>query len=139
MTHDGRIRFLVPVVTGGPRVLLAEDDQISARIAQEVLSRINCHVTVVEDGVAALDAAKQHEFDVLLMDMQMPRMGGLEATRRIATLERSLGRRHVPVVAVTACAMPSEVQQCFDAGIEDVLIKPYMVEDLQRMVLCAIE
>jgi CheY-like chemotaxis protein len=119
---------------GFAQVLLAEDDQVNARLAYEVLTRMHCNVTVVCDGAAALNEALQRAFDVILMDVRMPVMDGLAATRSIAAFESSRGRRHTPVVAVTAAAMRDEQQACVDAGVDAILIKPYAVRDLEHVV-----
>ncbi len=122
-------------MSGGLDILLADDDASCARIACDVLEGMRCRVTVVADGAAAIRAAMRRVYDLLLMDVRMPRVDGLEATRRIVSLERMLCRPHAPVVGLTAGAMPDEIERCFDAGMSDVLTKPYCIEDLERVIL----
>jgi two-component system sensor histidine kinase/response regulator len=118
------------------RVLLVEDEPMNAQLAAEVLrDLLNCQVTLADDGLQALHEAAQGVFDLILMDVRLPAMDGLETTRRIARIERSLGRRHTPVVAVTGSVMPQEVQQCFEAGVDAVLAKPYRIADFEGVVL----
>ncbi len=92
------------------------------------------------DGQFALDALERSTFDLVLMDMQMPRVDGLEATRRLRAKERGTGR-HLPVVALTANAMKGDDQLCLQAGMDDYLTKPVDVERLReslaRLVVAA--
>ncbi|MCP5157643.1 MAG: CHASE domain-containing protein [Ectothiorhodospiraceae bacterium] len=109
----------------GPRlsVLLAEDNPVNQRVAAAMLRKRGHRVTVAVDGVEAVQAAHDQEFDLVLMDVQMPRLSGLDATRRIRAHERDTGR-HLPIVALTAHAMPEDRQRCLDAGMDDYLDKP---------------
>ena len=105
------------------RVLLAEDNLINQRIMASMLGRWGCAVTIAPDGQAALEALETQSFDVVLMDVQMPRMGGFEATRRIREKEQRSGA-HVPIVALTAHAMTGDRARCLEAGMDDYLSKP---------------
>lgn len=116
------------------RVLLAEDDATNACLAHEVLAEMGCVVTVVSDGAAALQAAFSLSFDIILMDIRMPVLDGLVATQGILAFERRQRRRHTPIVAVTAGAMRCEKQLCLDAGVDEILTKPYSIEELRRTV-----
>jgi CheY-like chemotaxis protein len=69
------------------------------------------------------------------MDVRMPYPDGLEVARRLASLERARCQPHVPVIAIIASAMPNEIAQCFDAGVQDVVVKPYLTTDLQAAVI----
>lgn len=119
----------------GPRVLLVEDEPMNARLALDLLrDHLRCRVTHAADGRLALHAAARGGFDVILMDVRLPSMDGLEVARRIACIERRLHRRRTPMVAVTGSVMPWEVEACFAAGVDDVLPKPYRIDDFVRVV-----
>jgi CheY-like chemotaxis protein len=117
------------------RVLLVEDNAINQRVAVGMLERAGHRVDVAASGREALDALDRLRYDLVLMDVQMPDMDGLEATRRV--------RRHVdpavatmPIVGLTANAMPTDRQTCLDAGMDDFLTKPVdrakLLEKVQR-------
>jgi len=110
------------------RILLAEDTLVNQRVATALLERQGHRVTVVGDGRAALDAVAREAFDLVLMDMHMPEMDGLAATRAIRALP---GRAaELPVVALTAAASVADNQACRAAGMNDVVAKPFRPEDL---------
>ncbi|RMF66664.1 MAG: response regulator [Calditrichaeota bacterium] len=104
-----------------PRILLAEDNEMNWRLFQKILTRLGYEVTVVENGREALNALEVAEFDLVLMDMQMPTMDGFEATRRIRQQERF---RDLPVIALTAYAMVGDAEKCKRAGCNDYITKP---------------
>ena len=101
-------------------MLLVEDNAINQRVARRFLERLGCEVQVVGDGRQAVEAYERNSFDVILMDMQMPVMDGLEATRRIRELE-SGGPKRTPIVALTANAMMGTLERCLEAGMDDYL------------------
>ncbi|WP_412481087.1 MHYT domain-containing protein [Azonexus sp. IMCC34839] len=105
----------------GARILLVEDEPINGEIAVEILQEAGFVVDVAEDGVEAVLKAGETSYGVILMDMQMPRMDGVEATQRIRRSQR--GAR-VPIVAMTANAFAEDRSRCFDAGMDDFLTKP---------------
>ena len=104
------------------RVLLAEDNQVNQHVVLAMLRKAGHEVRVVGNGVEAVDAARAEAFDVVLMDVQMPVMDGIEATRQIRALPGSLGR--VPVLALTADAMTGAKEYYLQAGMDDYLAKP---------------
>jgi len=105
------------------RVLLAEDNAINQRIAVRLLGKAGHHVTVAETGAAAVEATASQTFDIVLMDLQMPDMGGFEATRLIRARERLSGG-HLRIVAMTAHAMAGDRERCLAAGMDGHLTKP---------------
>ena len=115
------------------RVLLAEDNVVNQRVALGLLTRRGHEVTVVSNGREACEAVERDAFDVLLMDVQMPVMGGLDATARIRARERGLGR-HLRIVAMTAHAMSGDRERCLAAGMDGYLAKPVVPELLYRAV-----
>jgi PAS domain S-box-containing protein len=106
----------------GGRILLAEDNEINALLATTILEEAGFSVEAVVDGAQAVEAARRGGFDLILMDVQMPVMDGLQATRQI----RALGghAKTVPIVALTANAMRSDQDTCLDAGMNDFVSKP---------------
>jgi PAS domain S-box-containing protein len=103
-------------------VLLAEDNEVNQQVASLFLQRLGFDVTVANNGQEAIDALQAKEFDVVLMDCQMPVLDGYEATRKIRKMEGP--NANIPIVAVTASAMPEERKRCFDAGMNDFISKP---------------
>jgi len=92
---------------------------------------------VANNGQEAVDWVRQKDFDLVLMDLQMPVMNGLEATLRIRLNETASGKARVRIVAMTAFAVQSEVDQCFSAGMDDFVAKPFTPEDLAKQLdLC---
>ena len=112
-------------------VLLVEDHAINQKLAVTLLERWGHRVTVADNGQLALAAMQQRQFDLVLMDMMMPVMDGLEATRRIRASET--GQR-IPIVAMTANAMESDRERCLEAGMDDYLSKPIKATELQAML-----
>ncbi len=121
----------------GLRVLLAEDNPVNQRLARAMLERKGVTVEVANNGKEALEKRFSGEFDLVLMDVQMPEMGGLEATRKIREQEKALGV-HVPILALTANALAGDRDMCLDAGMDEYLTKPIRPEALlaaiQRLV-----
>ena len=118
------------------RVLIAEDNPVNQLVASRILQRLGYRPDVVADGVEALKAVDARSYDVILMDVQMPEMDGLEATRRIRELPPHSGNRPW-IVAMTAGAMESERHATIDAGMDDFVSKPVRVEDLQDAMIRA--
>jgi len=113
------------------RVLLAEDNLINQKVAIRILSTLGYNADVVENGLDAVHAVENNPYDLILMDIMMPVMDGLEATRRI----RGLPLKHQPrIVAVTANALVGDRERCLAAGMDDYLPKPLRVDDLARMI-----
>jgi signal transduction histidine kinase/DNA-binding response OmpR family regulator len=114
------------------RILLAEDNQINMLIATTILQTAGYDLTCVENGELAVEAVKQQVFDLVLMDVQMPVMDGLRATRLIR--EAEVGVRRTPIVAMTANAMSDDQDACYDAGMDDFISKPFDAEAVLEIV-----
>lgn len=118
---------------GALTILLAEDNLINQAVAAGVLRSHGHQIIVANNGVQALDVFKNHSVDLILMDVQMPEMDGLTATRAIRRIESGTGR-HIPIIAVTAHAMKGDREKCIASGMDDFLTKPYTKEKLSNMV-----
>ena len=105
----------------GRRVLLVEDNITNQRVAEAVLKSVNFEVSIANDGVEALAVLEKETFDAVLMDVQMPRMDGYEATRRIRT---RVGLKTLPIIAMTAHATKGAMEKCLAAGMDDYVSKP---------------
>ena len=116
----------------GARVLLVEDDSINQEVALAMLASTGLNVDVANDGHQAVVRAAEIRYDLILMDMQMPVMDGLEAARSIRTLE---GQARTPILAMTANAFVDDRKRCLDAGMNDYLPKPFRPNDLFQMLL----
>jgi signal transduction histidine kinase/DNA-binding response OmpR family regulator len=113
---------VVTIGDGGARVLLAEDNEINTLLARTILEQVGFSVTCVNNGVEAVAAFLAEPFDLVLMDVQMPVMDGLQATRRIRAVGGAASG--VPIVAMTANAMRSDRDACLEAGMDDFISKP---------------
>ena len=116
----------------GSRILLVEDNDINQQVARELLEDAGMQVEVADNGEVALRMAQERSFDLVFMDMQMPVMDGLTATREL----RRIGRlARLPIVAMTANAMETDRLRCLDAGMNDFLVKPIDPQDLWAILL----
>jgi CheY-like chemotaxis protein len=109
-----------PEALAGLRVLVAEDNDVNLLLIRKILENAGCLVSHAVNGKQAVEMARQGCFDAILMDVQMPELDGLEATRRI----RAAGLADLPILALTANAFQQDVQQCLTAGMDAYLSKP---------------
>jgi CheY-like chemotaxis protein len=116
------------------RVLLAEDNAVNRRLAEILLKKQGHSVATAESGRAALAAYEREAFDLILMDVQMPEMDGLEATSAIRQRERETGARRIPIVALTAHAMNGDRERCVAAGMDGYISKPIDPQELYRTI-----
>ncbi|MGE4298312.1 MAG: response regulator [Desulfovibrionaceae bacterium] len=118
------------------RILLAEDEEVNQTFVSHLLARVGHSVTVADNGEAALRALARQDFDLVLMDIQMPRMNGLAATRAIREGTVPGLRTNIPIIALTAYTMAQDQQTALDAGMDDFLTKPVdvaaLMETLER-------
>lgn len=119
-------------------ILLAEDNDVNQRLAVKILEKYNHGVTVANNGQEALDAVKMKRYDVILMDVQMPIMGGFEATGAIREFERQEGLVRTPIIALTAHAMLGDREKCIQAQMDEYLTKPLKQAQMMQTILkCA--
>jgi len=117
-------------------LLLVEDNVVNRKLAMRLLEKEGHTVAIAQHGLEAVDCVARHDFDAILMDVQMPVMDGFTATRRIRELEESRQRR-TPIVGLTAHAMAGDRQRCLDAGMDHYVTKPIRMREL-RAALAAV-
>jgi len=128
-TPSGRTEALTSCPDSMGSILVVDDDFASSLLARRVLEANGWQVEFAADGLAAIELFARRKYFAILMDMQMPVMDGLDATRRIREIEGSTGS-HVPIIALTANAMPGDRERCFAAGMDDYLSKPFKRHEL---------
>ncbi len=134
-TENSQAEATVPQSEGGAdqrRILLAEDNAINALLTRTLLEAEGHTVETVEDGLLAVEAMKSNNYDLIFMDMRMPNMDGLEATRKIRQLPNV--PKALPIIALTANAFDDDRNACFDSGMNDFMTKPVSAEELTQMV-----
>lgn len=114
------------------KILVVDDDELNRRMMHILLTREGHDVVLASNGMDALDIVKYKKFDIVFMDLQMPTMDGVEASRRIREWEN--GGMHTFIVALTASYLPEEGHLLFDAGIDNYIAKPFEIEHIQRML-----
>ncbi len=118
----------------GVRVLLAEDNHINAQVTRKVLANSGYSVISTPDGEKAVRAVEREDYDLVLMDVQMPRMDGLTATRQIRSVEAADGRKRLPIVGLTASNLQSDCDACISAGMDAVAFKPIHPKHLTDLI-----
>ncbi len=114
------------------KILVVDDDASNRHLMQVLLTREGYQVAVASDGAEAFETIKHQKFDIVFMDLNMPVMGGIEASRCIREWEN--GGQHTFIVALTASYLPDEGQKIFEAGIDNYISKPFELEHIQRML-----
>ncbi|KEF56676.1 uncharacterized protein A1O9_06865 [Exophiala aquamarina CBS 119918] len=132
---EGRSTPIIKDYKKSFNILLAEDNEVNQKVAIKILEKYNHVVTVVENGLEAFNAIKDSRFDVVLMDVQMPVMGGFEATREIRHYERESGLSRTPIIALTAHAMLGDREKCIQAQMDEYLSKPLKQNLLMQTIL----
>ena len=126
---DGSLGSRLPL-----KILLAEDNPVNQRVLLKLLERFGYAADLAATGREVLNAAGQKQYDLVMMDMHMPEMDGLEATRLLRQRWGKSGGQHPRIVALTASALPEDRTRCLDAGMDDYLTKPIHVKDLRRLL-----
>ncbi len=114
------------------RILVAEDNKVNQMVALRILEKLGYRGDIAANGLEVLDAVQRQPYDVILMDMQMPEMDGITATREVTQLFQGLKKPRPRIIAMTANAMESDRQLCLDAGMDDYVSKPIHLEELVR-------
>lgn len=124
----------------GLKILLAEDNVVNQKVARHVLTKQGVVVDVVGDGQMAVEkmSTRVKDYDCILMDIQMPVMDGLEATRLIRTMESDEGRKYTPIIGLTAHAIQGYKDQCLLAGMDGYACKPFRIDDLTQVILTSL-
>ncbi|MGQ9881428.1 MAG: ATP-binding protein [Armatimonadota bacterium] len=117
----------------GLSVLLVEDNEVNRMVAKRMLERLGCAVDIAGNGEMAVQKVSEHQYDVVLMDVQMPQMDGYEATRLIRERESGSGRHQI-ILAMTASAMEGDRERCLQSGMDDYLSKPFREAELRRIL-----
>ncbi|CAA6810149.1 MAG: BarA sensory histidine kinase (= VarS = GacS) [uncultured Sulfurovum sp.] len=115
--------------------LVAEDNSINQKLIKSILQRLGLNVTVVSNGKEALMLRKKHEYDIIFMDIQMPVMGGIEASKEIISFEKTSAKKHIPIVALTANALTGDKEKYMAEGMDAYLSKPMDLEKLKKVLV----
>ncbi|WP_156499414.1 response regulator, partial [Oleiphilus sp. HI0061] len=113
------------------KILVVEDNKVNQQVLMIMLDYLNLKADIANDGVEALEAVQKSHYDLILMDWQMPRMDGLEATRNIRAIQ---GLVQPAIIAVTANAMSGDIEKCIEAGMDDYLSKPVEKDKLEQTI-----
>src|SRR6202034_2781480 len=119
-------------------ILLAEDNRVNQAVATRLLTKLGCTLVIANNGHEALDLLKRHPFDLVLMDVQMPEMDGLSATKQIREYEKST-HEHIPIIAMTAHVMKDDRTRCLVAGMDGYVTKPISSEEVEAAILAALD
>jgi CheY-like chemotaxis protein len=116
------------------QVLIVDDNAINREIVCSMLRKMGCEPIVAKDGLEAVEISKNEVHDIILMDVQMPGMDGLEASRTIRQREQNLNLKRKPIIALTANAMTDDKENCIKAGMDDYLTKPFTRVQLTELM-----
>lgn len=129
-TQQQQIEFMDSVTqTKNVRILLAEDNLVNQLLIKKVVEKAGYYLELANNGIQALDKLSKSKFDLVLMDVQMPDLNGLETTREIIKLYKN---ERPKILAITAGSFGDDEQQCLNAGMDDTLEKPFKIEQLQE-------
>ena len=132
-----RSNILTPILTSPNRrlsTLVVEDERINQQILQAILTKLGHRSTIAGDGYAALELLKENRFDIILMDVQMPELDGIETTRIIKSSKKFEHVQNIPIIALTAYAMAGDKDKCLDAGMDSYLSKPVDIKALEKQL-----
>jgi CheY-like chemotaxis protein len=119
------------------KILVVDDDALNRRLMKVLLTHEGYQVDIASNGLEAFDAIKTQKFDIVFMDLRMPEMDGLEASRRIREWED--GGQHTFIVGLTASYLPEEGPKMFEAGIDNYISKPFQMEHIKRMLAYSVK
>ena len=124
------LNFTKQVFHQAPVVIIVDDNDINRQVASAILTKVGCKTIEIASGFDAIDYVKEHDFDIVLMDIQMPKMDGVKTLKKI----RALDDRHLPIVAMTAYSMEGDKEKYLDAGFDDYISKPIDVSLLVKKI-----
>lgn len=116
------------------QILLVEDNIFNQKVALIILKKMGYQVSIANDGLEAINALETNNYDIVLMDMQMPNLDGLEATQRIQSANSNVKNPQIPIIAMTANAMQGDRERCLQVGMNDYVSKPINIDDLQAVL-----
>jgi len=134
-TKESKSDSITDITFDNLNILVAEDNTINQKLIQKILNEFNINITLANNGDEALKILEQDRDDIILMDIQMPVMGGIEATQYIRKLEETNSLPHIPIVALTANALQGDREKYLDAGMDDYMSKPIELSELKRILL----
>lgn len=114
-------------------ILLAEDNLFNQKVTVAMLKKLGLTTDVASNGLEVLEKVSQKGYALILMDCEMPKMNGFEATNQIRSHEQSNGK-HIPIIAMTAHSSQADRESCFNAGMDDYIAKPFRINDLQSIL-----
>ena len=118
----------------GLKVLVAEDNDVNQKLIQAVLDGLDLDVTLAENGKIAVEYRQNNDYDLILMDIQMPVMGGIDATQEILTYEQENHLPHIPIIALTANALQGDREKYLRAGMDDYISKPIQIDQIRHVI-----
>ncbi len=121
------------------KILVAEDNEINQVAISSLLKSNYCEVDIANDGVEVIEKWKTNKYDLILMDIQMPRINGMEATKKIREIETKSNLENMPIIALTAYAMPEDIKKFLKAGVDDYIVKPIKFEKLYGKIVEILE
>jgi len=119
----------------GMHALVAEDNVINQKLISKILHDFGLTVTLANNGEEAVNLRKQNEYDIIFMDIQMPVLGGMDATAQILHFEKSSGLQHIPIIALTANALQGDREKYIDAGMDDYTSKPINIDQIEFLLM----
>jgi len=128
-SHNKAIKF------NNKKALVAEDNLINQKLIKTILDRFGMEVTVANNGKEALNLRKKSDYDIIFMDIQMPIMGGVQATKKIFDFELSENKKHIPIIALTANAQKGDKEKYIKEGMDDYISKPMQIEELKNILI----
>jgi CheY-like chemotaxis protein len=115
------------------KILIVEDNELNQKFAIAVVTKLGHSIDIAVNGKQGLEKYLKNTYDLILMDIQMPEMNGIECTLEIRKIEKVTGA-HIPIIAVTAFAMEHDKKNCMDAGMDDFVTKPYKPIELEERI-----
>jgi two-component system, sensor histidine kinase len=113
------------------KILIAEDNLVNQKLVSRIFAKMGYHIDIVTNGLEAIAAVHSQTYDLIFMDMQMPEMDGLEATRQIRRINSS---ELTPIIAITANSMADDREKCFESGMNDYIAKPFKASEIRAAI-----